>query len=591
MRQTKASNILFITPDRQDSIHCADAWKGDVNTAAVGKRRLKRTYRSGVVVGCGITKQNGEMTANDRTKEQVEMVYQMNGVCDQLWKTTAIQQMPSSPIKDDLSWQRNLAVAGRMLLIAITFLLFVLLAPVIGVVTLMFWLYRAILIITIKIRASDLVTMVDGDDSMWLQDDETNRAIINIMLIHRGRPKIDDLRDIFYNRLVDTRDEKGVKLYPKLTQYATKVIRRYVWMEETKFNINDHVFIHKTPLPTDKTEREALIGEIVSTGLPEEKSAWQAVILVGENEPASGVSDFFILFRIHHSVGDGISLIRTLMYSLVDKSPPRVRSNRFCAKGVAIRIIKALVQGPLVLAERFAWRGDHSTLHGQQLSGTKLLAWSEPIDLGLIKKIKNVTGATVNDVLISCLSSAFGDYFRQLKVDVSTTNLNAYIPVDIRPASHSGSRMTNQFALVFLQMPINSDNVLDTLHMTKARMDTIKSSPEPLVSGFAITYGMNHLPNWTTKCVFDWLSSKCTMVLSNVPGPTQSLSIGGHLLEGITFWPPQRSNIGLGVSIFSYGGFVRVGILSDKVLMEKPRFIIEKFLKKVDELVTLLKLE
>ena len=36
---------------------------------------------------------------------------------------------------------------------------------------------------------------------------------------------------------------------------------------------------------------------------------------------------------------------------------------------------------------------------------------------------------------------------------------------------------------------------------------------------------------------------------------------------------------------------MRVGILSDKVLMEKPRFIIEKFLKKVDELVTILKLE
>lgn len=83
---------------------------------------------------------------NNVTLLQVEMVYQMNGVCDQLWKTTAIQQMPSSPIKDDLSWQRNLAVAGRMLLIAITFLLFVLLAPVIGVVTLMFWLYRAILV-------------------------------------------------------------------------------------------------------------------------------------------------------------------------------------------------------------------------------------------------------------------------------------------------------------------------------------------------------------------------------------------------------------------------------------------------------------
>ena len=76
------------------------------------------------------------------------MVYQMNGVCDQLWKTTAaMPQIPSSPpIKSDASWRHHLATAARGLLIGVTFLLFVLLAPVIGVITLIFWLYRAILV-------------------------------------------------------------------------------------------------------------------------------------------------------------------------------------------------------------------------------------------------------------------------------------------------------------------------------------------------------------------------------------------------------------------------------------------------------------
>jgi len=75
------------------------------------------------------------------------MVYQMNGVCDQLWKTTAMPQIPSSPpIKNDASWRHNLATAGRGLLTGVTFLLFILLAPIIGVITLIFWLYRAILV-------------------------------------------------------------------------------------------------------------------------------------------------------------------------------------------------------------------------------------------------------------------------------------------------------------------------------------------------------------------------------------------------------------------------------------------------------------
>ena len=63
--------------------------------------------------------------------------------------------------------------------------------------------------------------------------------------------------------------------------------------------------------------------------------------------------------------------------------------------------------------------------------------------------------------------------------------------------------------------------------------------------------GMNNLPNWATKKVFDWLSSKCSIVLSNVPGPQEVLSIDGNDLTGITFWPPQRGNIG-SLKLISY---------------------------------------
>lgn len=38
--------------------------------------------------------------------------------------------------------------------------------------------------------------------------------------------------------------------------------------------------------------------------------------------------------------------------------------------------------------------------------------------------------------------------------------MNAYIPVDIRSGSQSGSRMTNQFALVFLNLPVDNSDML-----------------------------------------------------------------------------------------------------------------------------------
>ena len=75
-------------------------------------------------------------------------------------------------------------------------------------------------------------------------------------------------------------------------------------------------------------------------------------------------------------------------------------------------------------------------------------------------------------------------------------------------------------------------------------MDQIKSSPEPLVNAMVIKYSMARLPNWFTTMVFNWFSRKCSMVLSNVPGPQKHLSIGGKVITDLMFWPPQRANVG-----------------------------------------------
>ena len=45
-------------------------------------------------------------------------------------------------------------------------------------------------------------SIVDGDDSMWLQDAAVNRAVINIMLMFKGQPDIAHIRQIFADRLV-----------------------------------------------------------------------------------------------------------------------------------------------------------------------------------------------------------------------------------------------------------------------------------------------------------------------------------------------------------------------------------------------------
>ena len=55
---------------------------------------------------------------------------------------------------------------------------------------------------------------------------------------------------------------------------------------------------------------------------------------------------------------------------------------------------------------------------------------------------------------------------------------------------------------------------------------------------------MGRFPNWLTHIIFDSVASKCSLVLSNVPGPKQACYVCGLKLEQLIFWPPQRCNVG-----------------------------------------------
>jgi hypothetical protein len=72
-------------------------------------------------------------------------------------------------------------------------------------------------------------------------------------------------------------------------------------------------------------------------------------------------------------------------------------------------------------------------------------------------------------------------------------------------------------------------------------------------------------------------SKKTTAVMTNVPGPREKLKFCGATLEQSMFWVPQSGDVGLGVSILSYGGGVQFGVITDSALCPEPQRIIDEF--------------
>jgi diacylglycerol O-acyltransferase len=65
--------------------------------------------------------------------------------------------------------------------------------------------------------------------------------------------------------------------------------------------------------------------------------------------------------------------------------------------------------------------------------------------------------------------------------------------------------------------------------------------------------------------------------MTNVPGPATPLQLCGSTLRQTLFWVPASGEIGVGVSILSYGGGVQFGLITDAAMCDEPQSIIDRF--------------
>ena len=87
----------------------------------------------------------------------------------------------------------------------------------------------------------------------------------------------------------------------------------------------------------------------------------------------------------------------------------------------------------------------------------------------------------------------------------------------------------------------------------RQRMLALKTSYEPRTT-LGLFAALGYLPKLVQDQLFDLLVSRATAVMTNVPGPSEPLTVAGSVLKQSLFWVPQTGDTGMGVSILSYAG-------------------------------------
>ena len=445
-------------------------------------------------------------------------------------------------------------------------------------------------------------------DTAWLRmDNDVNLMMIVGVWLLTPAITLDALRERIETRLLK---------YERFRHKAVADAMGAMWVEDTDFDIDRQVVLEQLPKKRGQTERQALqqrCGELAVTPLDPDRPLWQ-FNLVERYEGGSA-----IIARIHHCIGDGIALI-SVMNSITDggNDPPKrrrktvdddgdhdwlsdavlkpltglaVKALDMYGSGVA-RSIEALshprepLQGSLDMAKAglqvasdlaaLALMADDSPtrLKGKPV-GRKVVAWSEPMPLDVVKVVGKALNCSINDVLLSCVSGAIGGWLRAQGDNPDGAEIRAMVPVNLRPLEKAW-QLGNRFGLAPLVLPVGIANPVERVFAVRRRMSDMKGSYQPLLA-FAVLSVSGLFIKPVQDAILGLFAKKATAVMTNVPGPAVPLRFCGSTLRQNMFWVPASGDIGVGVSILSYGGGVQFGLITDEQLCPEPQAIIDRF--------------
>jgi WS/DGAT/MGAT family acyltransferase len=396
------------------------------------------------------------------------------------------------------------------------------------------------------------------------------------------------------------------------------------WEIDPDFDLDWHVRLTALPGKAGKRELQTLVGQLASSPLDHSKPLWQFHVVEKYGAGSALIS------RIHHCYADGIALVQVLL-SLTETrlseektaelakvwlkedrgnvferllEPARAGLEHAWHLGAKVveksrellndreTLAKLAFEGSEItreLAHALTLGEDPITPFKGPLGVSKRVSWAEPLALRDVKTLGRALGCTVNDLLLACASGALRGYLIDRGYDPDGRTIRATVPVNLRPLEHA-KKLGNHFGLVFLDLPIGEANPLRRLELVAAHMKELRRSRQA-IAAFGLLAALGMAPVAVQRTALDLFSRKATTVATNVPGPPMPLYFAGAPVDDLMFWVPQTGTIGMGLSILSYNGAVRFGVIVDAKLVPDPDAIVERFSAEFEKLVLITLME
>ena len=391
-----------------------------------------------------------------------------------------------------------------------------------------------------------------------------------------------DLRELVLSR---------IHLLPYLTsrlEFMPWDVDHPIWVRHTEFDIDTH--LHHVHLDNaSRDELEKLCAELYEPALDRSKPLWEMYVIEGL---ASG--EIAVMAKTHHACVDGMASVAAVEIlgdvtpaplsveppapgfwdadtstpfdrwreSWVNLAKYQIDAQHRWPEAVAAslreqaRQLGNVAETP-VDAPSAPWNGS--------ITAKRSIAGSH-FSLSTLKAIGRATGTKINDVVLAITSEALNRYCTGKNVALRES-LIAGCPVSLRrPGDQS---MNNQVTMMTVSLENGVRDIVDRLNAIRASSTNAKERLNELGANIATDFGAPFMPAqmqaFSASPQLAWASDwnprvPMNLVVSNVPGPRETLYSAGARVVGSTPLSIVMHGAGLNVTVASYVDRMDLGL-------------------------------
>ncbi|GAB2221912.1 hypothetical protein Droror1_Dr00013107 [Drosera rotundifolia] len=392
----------------------------------------------------------------------------------------------------------------------------------------------------------------------------------------------------------------------------------------TKVNLDDHVIIPDVDPDTKNLDRfiEDYATDLSNKPFDLSKPLWEFHVLKIRTSNAEAIG----FFRVHHSLGDGMSLL-ALTLSMSRKSsnpdefpsiPTPIRKIRKSGDGGPYRYLVALwsmlqliwntlVGFTLQLATIFFLKDTVTPLRSGKVDerSPKRIAY-RLVSLDDIKFVKNEMNTTINDVIVGLTNAALSRYLHDVCEEGSIRakrvfhmkklRLRGIVAVNVREAitiqdlvdvveKGSKCKWGNVAGCILIPFHVNTEKEpLEYVRRAKLLIDRKKLSLEAKLSYYVVAGGVKLLCLKMIAAIMYRVLCNTTLMFSNVVGPVEEIDFCGHRVAYIA--PTARNGSGhppgLVMHLMSYMNKMSVAVCANEDLIPDPHKLLDDFEQSLD---------